>query len=104
MKRYLLSGIVVILLIAVIAYFHYVQGMLSGVLSAVCAVIAALLAFSYHEQVIEYMQGKIPDQATSLILVAMFLVLLVSAASLASAATIIKAVKSYPAPEKPSPR
>ena len=45
-------GIVVILLVLIVAYFHYVQGLLSGVLSAVCAV-AAGAGVGYHENVIE---------------------------------------------------
>jgi hypothetical protein len=69
----MIFGVLVIILVAVIAYFHYVQGLLSGVLSATCAAVAAVLAFSYHEQIAQMLLGgKLADQAHAMILVALF--------------------------------
>jgi len=69
----MIFGVIVILLLGVVAYFHYVQGLLSGVLSATCAAVAAALAFSYHEPLAQMLLGgKMADQANAMILVAMF--------------------------------
>lgn len=72
----MIFSVIVILLVAVIAYFHYVQGLLSGVLSATCAAVAAVLAFSYHEPIAQMLLGgKLADQAYAMILVALFAVI-----------------------------
>src|SRR5262245_22490188 len=69
----MIFGIVVILLVLLVAYFHYMQGLLSGVLSAVCAAVAAALALGFHENVIDMIaQGKMADQTHAAVLVAMF--------------------------------
>ena len=38
-------------LVLIIAFFHYVQGFFSAALSAILAIIAAVLAFSWHEPI-----------------------------------------------------
>src|SRR5688500_1016655 len=69
----MIFGIVVLVLIAIIAYFHYVQGLFSATLSAIAAILAAALAFSYHEVVIfSLLKGKVATYAHGMILVAMF--------------------------------
>src|SRR5687768_12573703 len=69
----MIFGIVILLLVLLVAYFHYMQGLLNGVISAVCAVIAAALALGFHENVIAMVaQGKLADQTHALVLVGMF--------------------------------
>jgi hypothetical protein len=61
------------LLILVVTFFHYLQGFFSATLSAIFCVIAAVLAFSYHETVVEsLLGGKIADEANAIVLLAMF--------------------------------
>ena len=65
--------VVTILLVAGIAYFHYAQGFFSATMSAVCAVVAAVLAVSYHEVVVQsLLKGAIADYADGLVLGAIF--------------------------------
>lgn len=69
-------SIIVIVLIAAIAYFHYTQGLFSATLSAIIAVLAAVLAFSYHETIVySLLKGKVADYAHGLVLVALFAVI-----------------------------
>ena len=69
----MIFSIVIILFIALIAYFHYVQGLFSATISAVCAVIAAIIAVSYHETVITALfKGAMANQAQAMVLVALF--------------------------------
>ncbi len=65
--------ILIIAIIGVIAYFHYAQGFFSATFSAVSAVVAAVIAVSYHEAVITtLLQGKAADYATSMVLCGLF--------------------------------
>jgi hypothetical protein len=69
----MIMAILAILMVGVIAYFHYVQGIFSAVLSAIIAVIAAMLAFSYHEIIVRaFLASKMPNVAHALALVALF--------------------------------
>lgn len=69
----MLLGIIILLLIAVIAYFHYVQGLFSATISAVCAIVAAIVAVSYHENVINaLLKGAMANYAEGMMLVALF--------------------------------
>ena len=71
-------GIIILLLIGVIAYFHYVQGLFSATISAVCAIIAAIVAVSYHENVIDLLfKGAMANYAEAMMLVALFVVMYV---------------------------
>ncbi len=65
----------VILAIGLVAYFHYVQGFFSGILSALCAAIASMLAMSYYEPLSDKFNGKMTDNAHGLVLMALFIVL-----------------------------
>ena len=44
-------NVFIVLLIAGIAYFHYTQGLLAATVSAFCAAVAGLMAFSFHETI-----------------------------------------------------
>jgi hypothetical protein len=70
----MLMQIIVLALIAAIAYFHYVEGFFSSSISAIVAMFAALGAFSLHEQVAQLMvnQKILPDQAQAISLTVLF--------------------------------
>lgn len=58
---------------AAIVFFHSLQGFFSATLSAIFAVVAAVLAFSYHEWVVEkLLGGKMADYADAMVLLALF--------------------------------
>jgi hypothetical protein len=66
-------NLLVIVLVGVVAYFHYLQGLFSAMLSAVFAVTAALLAIGYHELLVEsFLGGKFADYAYGIGLVVIF--------------------------------
>ncbi|HWE96614.1 MAG TPA: CvpA family protein [Tepidisphaeraceae bacterium] len=70
--------VVIILLLAAIVFFHYLQGFFSSVLSAVLTVVAAVLAFSWHEVIVEkYLQGRMADYAHAMTLIVLFAVIYV---------------------------
>src|SRR6266545_551177 len=72
----MILAFVILLLIAGITYWHYAQGFFSATFSAVSAVIAAILAVSYHEVlVISLLRGAIADYAHGMMLVALFALL-----------------------------
>ena len=61
-----------VLFIAVV-FFHYLQGFFSSTISAILAVIAAVLAFSWHETIVDkFLQGKMANIAHAMVLVALF--------------------------------
>jgi len=65
--------LLILILVGVIAFFHYTQGFWSATLSAFAAIIAAILAISYHESVVAVLlKGKMTDQANSIALVVLF--------------------------------
>jgi hypothetical protein len=69
----MIFAILVIILVGVIAFFHYTQGFWSATLSAIIAVIAAVLAIGYHENVVDsLLKGKMADYAHAISLVAVF--------------------------------
>ena len=69
----MLLGVIVLVLVGVIAYFHYVQGLFSATISAICAMLAAVITVSYHENVINsLLKGAMAGYAEGMILVAMF--------------------------------
>src|SRR5690349_3947975 len=69
----MIFGILVILLVGVIAFFHFLQGFFSALLSAIFAIIAAVFAFSYHETIVEsVLGGKMANSAHAIVLLAMF--------------------------------
>src|SRR5436190_17746206 len=65
--------ILILILIGLITFFHYLQGLFSGIISAVLAFIAAMIAVSYHEQVVEsLLGGKMANTAHGIVLLAIF--------------------------------
>lgn len=67
--------IVILALIALVTYFHYLQGFISALMSAIIAAIAASLALGWQETVVEMLKGKAPDYANALATVALFAVI-----------------------------
>src|SRR3954471_4850561 len=69
----MILSVLIILFVGLIAYFHYVQGFLSGLISAVLAVTCAALAMSFYEPVANSLSGgKFSDQSQGVCLVAIF--------------------------------
>jgi len=69
-------SILLILFIGVIAYFHFVQGFFSAAISAMITVLAAVLAVSYHETVVNLvLRGKMADDAHGMVLCMLFAVI-----------------------------
>jgi hypothetical protein len=70
----MIFSLIILVLIGVIAYFHYLQGFFSATISAALAVIAALLAIGYHETVANLGNSYIPEYASSAAMAAVFAV------------------------------
>jgi hypothetical protein len=69
----MLFSVIIILIIAAIAYFHYAQGLFSATLSAICAIFASLIAFSLYEPVVNTIfAGKMADQSHAVALCLLF--------------------------------
>ncbi len=59
--------------VGTVAFFPYTQGFFSATLSAVICVLAAVMAVSYHETVVDMLlKGKMADQAHACMLVVLF--------------------------------
>ncbi len=69
----MLFNTVVILLLCGVIYFHFLQGLFSAGLSAICALIAAIVAVGYHETLVDLLlKGRMADQAHGMMLTALF--------------------------------
>lgn len=69
----MLLAVIIILLVAAIAYYHYVQGFFSSLISAFCAVIAAVIAVGLHENLeAAVSRGRFSDEAAAACLVVLF--------------------------------
>lgn len=69
----MILSLLFLILIGVVAYWHYLQGFFSAGISAVLAVIAAVFAVAYHETLIGFMLGgALANQATAIALVGIF--------------------------------
>ena len=69
----MIFSLVILALILGIAYFHLVQGLLSGIISMVLAVVAATMAVGYHEAVVTgILGGRLADYANSMMLCVIF--------------------------------
>lgn len=65
--------VILILLVAAITFFHYLQGFFAATLSACIAVLAALVAVSYHEPlVVQLAGGQYIDSAPGMVLIGLF--------------------------------
>ena len=66
---------IVIILVLVVAFYHSMQGFFSATLSAIIAVIAAAVAFSLHEPIVEALiGGKMSNTAHGMVLIMLFTV------------------------------
>jgi hypothetical protein len=70
----MIFNLIIFVLFGVVAYFHYVQGLFSAAISAICCIFAAVLAVGYEELLASYMMGKVPDQADAIAIVGIFVV------------------------------
>lgn len=69
----MILSVVVILIVGLIAYMHYVQGLLSGLISCVLALIASAMAMSYYEPLATMLSGgKFNDTAQGICLLSIF--------------------------------
>ena len=69
-------AIVMILVVGIVTFIHLLQGFFSAAISAVIAVIAAVLALSFHEAIAQkYLGGSFADISYTLTLLAMFAVI-----------------------------
>lgn len=69
----MIFSIILIIFLGVIAFFHFIQGFFSAMLSAIFVVIAAVFAFSYHESVVErLLGGRMADDAHAMALLVLF--------------------------------
>jgi hypothetical protein len=69
----MLFTLFILLLVALVVYFHYLQGFFSAALSAVIAVISAMVAIGYHENLVySILGGKYAAQAHAIALVVLF--------------------------------
>jgi hypothetical protein len=68
----ILTTIIIVLVLA-IAFFHYTQGFFSATISAMLAILSAVLAFSLHEKVVEgFLGGRFSDAAHGIALGVLF--------------------------------
>jgi hypothetical protein len=69
----MIISVVVILFVGLITYIHYVQGLMNGIISAVLAVTAAMLALSFYESAATSMSGgKYADESHGIMLIVIF--------------------------------
>lgn len=69
-------SLVIAALVLGIAYFHLVQGLLSGIISMVLAVVAGSLALGYHESIVaNLLGGKMGDSANAIVLCISFTII-----------------------------
>src|SRR5687768_16633554 len=69
----MILNLLIIIIVGLVAYWHYLQGFFSAALSAVIAIVAAVVALAFHEQVGQmFNQGKFNTQAHGLVLVCLF--------------------------------
>src|SRR5687767_13214829 len=72
----MIFSIALILVVGAIAFFHYLQGFFSATISAIVAVIAAVLALAWHEWAVEtFLGGRFADHIHGLMLVIFFAVI-----------------------------
>jgi hypothetical protein len=69
----MIFAIIIIAAVGAIAFFHYLQGFFSATLSAIFTVIAAVVAVSYHEMIVEKLLGTtLGEWGPALVLLVMF--------------------------------
>lgn len=71
----MIFSIIILVLIGVIAFFHYTQGFFSSAISVVLAAISAAIAISYQEPiVVNWLGGKFADEANGMTVIVLFAV------------------------------
>ena len=71
----MIFSVILLGLCGIVAFFQYVQGFFSATISAILAVIAAIVAMGWYEQAAPLLfNAKIYDQAASISLVVIFAV------------------------------
>jgi len=69
----MIFALCILVIIGVVAFFHYLQGFLSATISAILVVIAAMFALAYHEAIVEsLLGGKMANQAHAMALLGLF--------------------------------
>ncbi len=70
----MIFSVIILILVAAIAFFHYVQGLFSATISAALIVLSSLLALSYAEPLVQsyFATGRFVDYAYAVVLVALF--------------------------------
>src|SRR5437868_6980415 len=69
----MIFAVFLILVIGVVAFFHFTQGFFSATISAILAAVAALLAVSYHEVIVEkFLGGMMANYAHAMVLLILF--------------------------------
>src|SRR3954469_15442620 len=68
----MLFSLFVIVFVGIIAYWHFLQGFFSAAISAILAILAALIALGYQEEIVALVGGKFNDQANAIALVCLF--------------------------------
>ncbi|HEX8342915.1 MAG TPA: CvpA family protein [Tepidisphaeraceae bacterium] len=72
----MIFNIFILIALLGVAYFHYVQGAFTSLISVFCALLATLIAFGYYEQVFGFVPagGKVINHAPGMIFIALFAV------------------------------
>lgn len=69
----MLFGIIMLVLVAAVAFYHYIQGFFSAMISCMLVILAAVVAVAYHEPVAEGLLAQhLPAYAHAVVLVVMF--------------------------------
>jgi uncharacterized membrane protein required for colicin V production len=69
----MIFSLIVLIIVGVVGYWHYVQGFFSSVLSAILTVFAALIAVGYFETVTDMaLGGRAAEYAHGMVLIALF--------------------------------
>lgn len=69
----MIFSLIILILIAGIAFFHYIQGFFSATISAIITVLASAIALSYFETVTAtLLRGKMADQAYAITICCLF--------------------------------
>jgi hypothetical protein len=69
----MIFAVVILLALAAIVFFHWIQGFFSGVISAIVAIVSAVVALSFHETLLEGpLAGMSPNWMPTLVLLGLF--------------------------------
>ena len=72
-KKTMFFSIIILILVLLVAFIHFVQGFFSAALSAILAVFSAAIAVGFHESVVAWMRpGKLADSANAVVLCSLF--------------------------------